>query len=344
MESEFAGLTINEEEEAILQVQIEPNPEKEVGAYRLVGCFLTASIIYFPAMNSTMANLWHPVRGVQVRDLREKGTYMEYDGSSLGKENRNFIRVRVQIDVRRPLKKKKQMMFYGSCSYVRFKYERLSLFCFYCGRLGHSDSFYEAKIALGVEVAEMGWDLSLRAQSRRALAMTSVWLREKGEGEWGDNREGRQILGHKGKLDPILGVNLEGRLSTVWKEGGNSSVGQFHTLMEHDLQDDVLIREEGKKRGRGRLKIYRLRKSLIPWRSRGGLGLAWRGDSNVRLQSFSKRHIDVIIEEEGERIKWRFTGFYRSLYSEGRDEAWNLLRQLGNDGGTHGWCVETLMK
>ncbi|KAG8496387.1 hypothetical protein CXB51_007614 [Gossypium anomalum] len=39
-------------------------------------------------------------------------------------------------------------------------------------------------MALGVEVTEMGWDLSLRAQSRRALTMTSVWLREEGEGEW----------------------------------------------------------------------------------------------------------------------------------------------------------------
>ncbi|MBA0601306.1 hypothetical protein Gorai_004487, partial [Gossypium raimondii] len=35
---------------------------------------------------------------------------------------------------------------------------------------------------LGFEVAEMGWDLSLRAKSRRALAMNSVWLRDDGGG------------------------------------------------------------------------------------------------------------------------------------------------------------------
>lgn len=102
------------------------------------------------------------------------GSFLEYDASNLGKENRNYIQVRVQIDVRRPLKRKKQIMYRGSCTYVKFKYEQLSLFCFYCGRLGHSDSICEGKMALGVEVAKLGWDLSLKAQSRRALSMNSV--------------------------------------------------------------------------------------------------------------------------------------------------------------------------
>ncbi|KAA3480200.1 BEACH domain-containing lvsC [Gossypium australe] len=31
--------------------------------------------------------------------------------------------------------------------------------------------------------------------------------------------------------------------------------------------------------------------------SRGGLSLAWRMDVNIVLQSFSHRHIDVIVEE-----------------------------------------------
>ncbi|KAK5819919.1 hypothetical protein PVK06_024953 [Gossypium arboreum] len=91
------------------------------------------------------------------------------------------MRVRVKIDVRRPLKRKNQIMYRGSYTYMKFKYEGLSLFCFYYRRLGHSDSYCEVKIALGVEVAELGWDLSLRAQSMRALSVNSVWLREEGE-------------------------------------------------------------------------------------------------------------------------------------------------------------------
>ncbi|MBA0580836.1 hypothetical protein Gorai_023037 [Gossypium raimondii] len=37
-------------------------------------------------------------------------------------------------------------------------------------------------MALKMEMAEMGWDLSLRAQSRSALATNSVWLQEEGNG------------------------------------------------------------------------------------------------------------------------------------------------------------------
>lgn len=72
MKIEFAGLTFNEEEEAILQIPSFPNLEKEERESRLVGCFLTVSVIHFHAMKSTMANLWHPVRGVQILDLEEK--------------------------------------------------------------------------------------------------------------------------------------------------------------------------------------------------------------------------------------------------------------------------------
>lgn len=75
--------------------------------------------------------------------------FMEYDRSSLEKENRNFIRIRAQIDIRHPLKSKKQVMFSGKCSYVKFKYEILTLFCFYCGRLGQSDSFVKLRWSWG---------------------------------------------------------------------------------------------------------------------------------------------------------------------------------------------------
>lgn len=122
METEFAGLTLEEEDE-IIQIQSDAKTNREVKALQLVGCFLTASIVHYPAMGSTMASLWHPVRGVQIRDLGEK------------------------------------------------------------------------MMVAGVETKEMGWDLSIKAQSRRTQMMTSVWLGEENEGQGRGNNGAKQNRG-----------------------------------------------------------------------------------------------------------------------------------------------------
>ncbi|KAH1096965.1 hypothetical protein J1N35_013886 [Gossypium stocksii] len=62
--------------------------------------------------------------------------------------------------------------------------------------------------------------------------------------------------------------------------------------------------------------------------TRGGLSLAWKGDAGVTLRTFSKRHIDVIVDDNETGVKWRYTGFYGSPYAQKRNEAWRLLRSL----------------
>ncbi|KAH1055189.1 hypothetical protein J1N35_033254 [Gossypium stocksii] len=69
--------------------------------------------------------------------------------------------------------------------------------------------FNDANLGKG----EMGWDLSLRAQSRRALAISSMWLREDKEEVKRGSILVDQYLGRR--IDPILGVNLEGDLNLV---------------------------------------------------------------------------------------------------------------------------------
>ncbi|KAH1114074.1 hypothetical protein J1N35_007452 [Gossypium stocksii] len=72
MDSELAQLTLNEEEEEILQIHIDPRTDKRGEEFQVVGCFLTANVIHFSTMRSTMANLWHPVYGVQIQNLGTK--------------------------------------------------------------------------------------------------------------------------------------------------------------------------------------------------------------------------------------------------------------------------------
>ncbi|KAA3456076.1 nucleolin-like [Gossypium australe] len=232
MEAVLADLTLNEDEEDVLQIQTDSNTVSEVEEYNLVGCFLTASNFL--------------------------GSFLEYDGSTLGKGNMNFIRARVQLDIRSPLKRKKQVKFNNVCSFVRFKYERLTLFCFYCGRLRYSDSFCVSEMELGVEISEMGWDLSLRAQSRRALTMSSVWLREEGETSGVSNvigsntgHGGWEGIRRPGIMDPVLGFNPGSRSACPREEKESMMRGQSQTAMDHNLEDEVVVGEEGKKRARG---------------------------------------------------------------------------------------------
>lgn len=72
MESELAYLSLEDGEEKVLLVHNEYDSPTVVYDLYLVGCFLTASVIHFPVMRSTTANLWHPLREVQIPDLKEK--------------------------------------------------------------------------------------------------------------------------------------------------------------------------------------------------------------------------------------------------------------------------------
>ncbi|KAL5800890.1 hypothetical protein ACOSQ3_032522 [Xanthoceras sorbifolium] len=59
----------------------------------------------------------------------------------------------------------------------------------------------------------------------------------------------------------------------------------------------------------------------------GGLMLLWNDVWDVSVLSFSRGHIDVVIEMEN-NLKWRFTGFYGCPVSNHRTDSWELLRRL----------------
>ncbi|KAA3475748.1 nucleolin-like [Gossypium australe] len=285
MENELAGLSLDEEEDAVLQIQIERTEKRREEVFSmdlervLKGCLWTFNNHLLWGEDPLRIPLVKAPFCVQIHDIPigffsknlaiQLGNFikefMEYDGSNLGKENRNYMRIRVKIDVRRPLKRRKQILCYGKFSYVKFRYERLSLFCFFCRRSGHNYSFCDAKMMLGTEVAEMGWDLSLRAQSRRAVTTNSVWLREEEDGKLKDNAEDtstleidawtrkNQVVKHGESFDPVLGFNLEGR--KIWEKQlkVNQRVDYSIVDMEQDKEDGVLIGEEGKKHARGEM-------------------------------------------------------------------------------------------
>ncbi|MBA0856483.1 hypothetical protein Goshw_029176, partial [Gossypium schwendimanii] len=164
-----------------------------------------------------------------------------FAGLTLDKEEEAILRVQVDSDLVR-------------------EEEALSLVgCFLIA--SHSDSFCEVKMKAGVEITEIGWDLSLHVQSKRAQAMSSVWLMEEG-GIVGRNSRSDDSRGNNGwggvkrfecdkDIYPVLGFNLEGKRDPLRLEKDKILLDQIQTTMDHDLENEVVIGEERKKKARG---------------------------------------------------------------------------------------------
>ncbi|MBA0731677.1 hypothetical protein Golax_022676 [Gossypium laxum] len=238
-------------EDAMANIKLLDDEEEEiqevVGAktfdyqFCLVGRCLTDSVVHFPSLRNTMADLWHLIGGIYITELGEKrylfqffnkinserviaGTlwffnnhllilqsisegenpavmdlkftefwiqvhdlplgsmnesmakqfgnfcrkFIEYDTSIPTLGTQSYLRTRVPLDVAAHLKRKKKVLFGKSLVvYDRFKYEKLSLFYFICGRLGHWESFCPLSLQVEPSKITFGWDLSLRAAVRR---------------------------------------------------------------------------------------------------------------------------------------------------------------------------------
>lgn len=112
----------------------------------------------------------------QLRNFTEE--FLDYDAVIITKGVK-FMRIKVKIDVRNPLRRRKRIVYErDKTSFVYFKYEKVSLFCFLCGRLGHGESFYSLWLAREVQEDDYGWDISLRASPRRMAPTSSRWLRD----------------------------------------------------------------------------------------------------------------------------------------------------------------------
>ncbi|XVF74725.1 hypothetical protein PTKIN_Ptkin13bG0134800 [Pterospermum kingtungense] len=84
------------------------------------------------------------------------GEFIEYNANNSSSFWRAFMWIQVELDVRKPLKKKKKKKITGPggvVTFVHFKYERPTSFCFLCGLLGHSEPFC-AFYCVGVLVKE----------------------------------------------------------------------------------------------------------------------------------------------------------------------------------------------
>ncbi|XP_074374432.1 uncharacterized protein LOC141714835 [Apium graveolens] len=186
-------------------------------SYCLVGCFLTSRKINFQAMQDTLASIWRPVKGIFMEEtnipnlfmlkffheldmqrvlddgpwtfnnqaLMVKrsignyvGRYIQSDPKNFQSIWRQFLHIKVAINVLKPVKGQVRIKKSGGeWMWIKFKYERLPSFCFYCGIIGHTEKFCEALFDNTRENGSRKYDASLRAAVRsQGSAGKNQWL------------------------------------------------------------------------------------------------------------------------------------------------------------------------
>ena len=107
------------------------------------------------------------------------GSFLEYDTLNNGGSLKEYMRLRVSMDVRPLLKRGKRLRTpNGDMLFVSFKYERLSLFCFICSCLGHSYRFCPQLFNIPEEEITREWGVWLKASVRQLSGPGfNPWLR-----------------------------------------------------------------------------------------------------------------------------------------------------------------------
>lgn len=110
------------------------------------------------------------------------GEFMEYDEKNNSNFLSTFMRIRVLVDIRKPLKRFKKIKTKVGSHEVKFKYERLGSLCYYCGILGHNEdscrNLFQSPNDDGVRMWNA--DLRVKLNKNHISGSSSRWLREDG--------------------------------------------------------------------------------------------------------------------------------------------------------------------
>ncbi|KAL8127393.1 hypothetical protein AgCh_014346 [Apium graveolens] len=175
------------------------------------------------------------------------------------------------MDITKPLKRRMKIKREGGAwSWVNFKYERLSTFCFVCGILGHSERDCVVTYANPDKVIDKAYGVWLRAPmgNMKNQNIGSRWLRNGDDMSQGWTSRGDKIKGtddgHGGVTEATRFIEVDGRVGEIpGAEGGiryvsrdlGSKVGDRDTLNTEEIaqggnksEDDMIILDSKRKR------------------------------------------------------------------------------------------------
>uniref|UniRef100_A0A803PEE1 Reverse transcriptase domain-containing protein n=1 Tax=Cannabis sativa TaxID=3483 RepID=A0A803PEE1_CANSA len=278
------------------------------------------------------------------------GSFVESDKNNFMGLWRDYFRVRVSVQVDRPLKRKKKLQLKNGLEcYAFFKYEDLSTFCFICGILGHSEKFCDVNFTTPHHLIKKNYDLEMKAEPRRRRQHTigAKWLRDglsnsvgnssshghgSFRGQSSDDREQSMeenqglngvITGkHIANLGVMGGVNPESVVVNMeTNKDGNMDLYSCDSLGQQEVnEEDELVILENKRR-----KTF-LKEANGPINVQNPNTTVLEGPKN----SFGAGSDD--------RLQWRLTGLYGELNRNLHRETWTLMRSLVTQS-VQPWCM-----
>uniref|UniRef100_A0A803PIN7 Reverse transcriptase domain-containing protein n=1 Tax=Cannabis sativa TaxID=3483 RepID=A0A803PIN7_CANSA len=159
------------------------------------------------------------------------GTFIESDPNNFVGVWRDFLRVRVRINVIKPIKRRMKVSTDNASWYwANFKYEKLPTFCFICGIIGHSERFCPRLLLKPLHLQEKPYTLELRAcLQRRHSTFGAQWLRS-GAVVRDDTRQG-SIVNNSEQGVNLIPMNPE-------QLGGSASQNHGYDTNPIDLLND----------------------------------------------------------------------------------------------------------
>ncbi|CAN1821359.1 Uncharacterized protein At4g02000 [Linum perenne] len=168
------------------------------------------------------------------------GEVLNYDAKITHTHKTPYMRVRIRLDVTRPLKvEKKVRRPGGDWLEGKFRYERLPTFCYVCGRIGHVERHCEIWYRTPDTELLRKWDATLRAELRRPNATGGEqWLVPGKAVDMESDGSTRLALGQLSENVPIpvraIPSNVQALINNLGVRAGGSLSQQ-----QEDAEDDM---------------------------------------------------------------------------------------------------------
>ncbi|XP_074344595.1 uncharacterized protein LOC141683745 [Apium graveolens] len=284
------------------------------------------------------------------------GCYIKSDPANFNKSWKDHLRIKVTMNITKPLKwRMKLKCDANNWNSINFKYERLSSFCFVCGKIGHSDSDCSAVYAnpekliervygdqtrrkQAIPVIQLQTPVMVMGGSPKFMEVDGGMIREiSGDDEWVKKRDiGGSWTPGLPDIMSLLAWNCHGMAKPRAVRFLKETISHYrpniiflsNTLVKSNKIADIC-------KNIGFTGFFAV--DVQGHREGGGLALFWKNEDAVQIIDSSNNYIDFEVSND-QVGRWRYTGIYGYPEIRRRVEAWNMISMLAQKPSLP-WCM-----